>query len=226
MNAPASYKPTLFDKHGPAAVHYLTAFKYGAVVFLLSNLMFTALGSRILHLSGLPLLGFTLVGAITLSSAAILVGLRLGDAAGAGAQHVYMGGGSTPYEDQFSQEQALVMQRDYAGALHMFEERLKVTPTDVRVLVAAADLYSTHGENPKRASELYKEVQRLPGVPSGQDVYASNKLADLYLGKLKEPARALVEFRRLMSRYPGSKAEKNARLALDNLKPDLVKGAD
>ncbi len=223
MNRRSSYKLTLFDKHGPSAVHYIEAGKYGMVVLVLSSVMFSVLGSEKLGLAGLPLLLFTLDGGITLAAAAMLIGLKLGDAAGAGAQNVYMGGSSTPYEDQFSQEQALVMQRDYTGALHLFEERIIATPTDFRVLVAAADLYATHGENPRRAAELYREVQRLPEVPSGQDVYVSNKLADLYLGKLKDPRRALVEFRRLIHRYPGSTAEKHARLALDNLKPDLVK---
>ena len=226
MENPARYKQTLFDKHGPAAANYITAGKYGLSVFVLSIPLFVTLGSDKLGLGGLPLMGFTLAGALTLSGASMLVGLRLGDAAGAGAQRVYLGSDSTPYEDQFSQEQAHVMQRDYAGALHLYEQRILATPTDVRVLVAAADLYATLGENPKRAAELYKDVQRLPAVPMGQDVYVSNKLADLYLGKLKEPARALVEFRRLIHRYPGSTTEKHARMALDNLKPDLVKGTD
>jgi hypothetical protein len=118
------------------------------------------------------------------------------------------------------------MQRDYAGALNLYEQRILAAPADVRVLVAAADLYGTHGANPARAAELYRDVQRLPEVPPGQDVYVSNKLADLYLGPLKEPGRALVEFRRLIHRYPGGRTEKHARMALDNLKPDLVKEQD
>ena len=93
---------------------------------------------------------------------------------------------------------------------------------DARVRLAAADLYMTHGANPKRAAELYREVQRMPTASSGQDVYASNRLADLYLGPLREPRRALVEFRRLIERYPGSRAADHARLALGTLKGDLL----
>jgi hypothetical protein len=74
-----------------------------------------------------------------------------------------------------------------------------------------------------RAAELYREVQRLPGLMSGQDVYVTNKLADLYLGPLEQPGRALVEFRRLADRYAGTKAAKHAKMAIANLKPDLVK---
>ncbi|HEU4994023.1 MAG TPA: hypothetical protein VFT29_04360 [Gemmatimonadaceae bacterium] len=68
------------------------------------------------------------MGAFTLSAAGMLVGLKLGDAAGEVAKRVYLGGHGTPYEDQFSQEQALVMRRDYAGALALFEQRILAAP--------------------------------------------------------------------------------------------------
>jgi hypothetical protein len=149
--------------------------------------------------------------------------LKLGDAAGGVAAQVYMGGKHTPYEEQFSQEQALVMQRDYAAALALYEQKITAAPLDPRVRIAAADLYGTHGANPRRAAELYREVQRIPEIVAGHDIYVSNKLADLYLGPLKEPGRALVEFRRIAYRYPGSKAAKHALAAIANLKPDLVR---
>lgn len=135
---------------------------------------------------------------------------------------VTAGGSSTPYEEQFSEEQARIMQRDYAGAAAMFEHRLALNPGDPRVLIAAADLYRTYAENPKRSAELYRQVQRMPEVAGGHDVYVSNKLADLYLGPLDEPGRALVEFRRLIHRYPNSRTAEQARMALANLKPDVM----
>jgi hypothetical protein len=219
----SSYKVTLLDKYGPEAMRYYEAGKYGLVVFTLSAVMFYFVGSFKLGLIEPGLTLFTLVCALTLSSLSMLVGLKLGDGAGAGAERIYMGGSSTPYDDSFSLEESFVMQRDYAGALHLYEQRILATPGHGKLLIAAADLYATHGENPKRAAELYKEVQRLEDVAPGQDIYVSNKLADLYLGKLAEPGRALVEFRRLIHRYPGTVTEKHAKLALDNLKPDLVK---
>jgi hypothetical protein len=116
------------------------------------------------------------------------------------------------------------MKRDYAAALALFEQRIAASPGEPRVRIAAADLYATHGANPARAAELYREVQRIPEVMSGHDIYASNKLADLYLGPLQLPGKALVEFRRIIHRYPGSVAADHARTALANLKPDLLKG--
>jgi hypothetical protein len=222
MKPRSSYKITFFDRHGPEGELYLQAFKNAFIVFSFSLLMFGVLGSLKLGLTGWRLILFTLGGALTLAAAAAFIGVRLGQAAGSAAEHVYMGGKNTPYEDQFSQEQALVMQRDYAGALALFEQRIIATPNDPRVRIAAADLYRTYGDNPKRAAELYREVQRSPDIKSGHDIYVANKLADLYLGPLKEPGRALVEFRRLAHRYPGTTAATHALAAIANLKPDLV----
>jgi tetratricopeptide (TPR) repeat protein len=219
MNRRSSYKVTFFDRHGPEGALLLKAIGMAIVPTALGGVMLMVLGNQMLHLGGL----FTLVGTATLGVGAVYFSLRAGRTAGDVAAKVYMGGDSTPYEEQFSQEQALVMQRDYATALALFEQRITMAPGEPRVRMAAADLYATYGENPKRAAELYREVQRIPEVKSGQDVYVSNKLADLYLGPLKEPRRALVEFRRLIERYPGSAAADHAKLALSNLKGDLVK---
>lgn len=181
-------------------------------------------GALILSVSlarGAPLL-FALLLALPLPPLVFFGALWFSNRAGNAMRYVTEGGSSTPYEDQFSQEQALVMQRDYPAALELFEQRIARSPGDARARLAAADLYMTHGENPRRAAELYREVQRLPAVHTGQDVYASNRLADLYLGPLHEPGRALVEFRRLIDRYPGTTAAAHAKMALANLKDDLV----
>lgn len=222
MKRRSSYKLTFFDKHGAAGEHALKAAGHAIIAGGFSAVMFMVVGVVKLGLGGWPLILFTLGGAFTLGFAGAIVGLKAGTAAGDVAERVYMGGDSTPYEEQFSQEQALVMQREYATALALFEQRIAMAPGEPRVRIAAADLYATHGENPKRAAELYREVQRIPEIVSGHDIYVSNKLADLYLGALKEPRRALVEFRRIIERYPGSTAAQHAKLALANLKGDLL----
>lgn len=208
-----SYKITFLDRHGPEGALRIRAAAYSTTV--------TALIVSVSIARGAPLL-LTLVLCVTLPPLAYFGTLWLAGRAGAAFLVLTQGGSTTPYEEQFSQEQALVMQRDYAAALELFEQRIGRSPGDARVRLAAADLYVTHGDNPKRAAELYREVQRLPGVQPGQDVYASNKLADLYLGPLADPGRALVEFRRLVERYPGSAAGKHARLALANVKEGLL----
>ena len=222
MKARSSYKPTFLDRHGPDGAIALRAAGPAAMAGGLSLAMFGLAGTK-LGLSGPALIAFTLVGALTLSGAAVIVAIRLGRGAGSALRYVMEGGSSTPYQEQFSQEQALVMQRDYAAAIALFEQRIAAEPNEPRVRIAAADLYATYGQNPMRAAELYREVQRIPDLQSGHDVYVANKLADLYLGPLAVPGRALVEFRRLIHRYPGSAAADHARRALANLKAEVVR---
>lgn len=222
MKRRSSYKVTFFDRHGPDGELRLKAMGYGMMVFGLCVAGFILILAK-LGVSLWVLIVGTLIGSATLGAGVMYAGFRFSEAAGGAMRYFTAGGSSTPYEESFSQEQALVMQRDYATALELFEQRIVHAPGEPRVRIAAADLYRTYGENPKRAAELYREVQRLPEVMTGHDVYVSNKLADLYLGPLKEPGRALVEFRRLIERYPGSVAADHARLALANLKSDVLK---
>ncbi|HYC50824.1 MAG TPA: tetratricopeptide repeat protein [Gemmatimonadaceae bacterium] len=214
MTERPSYKQTFFDRHGPEGAIRIKAIGYAFMVF--------GLIMGVASLQGVPMM-YTLVPAATLSVLVFFGALRITRAAGDAFTYFTAGGSSTPYEEQYSQEQALVMQRDYAGALALYEHRIASAPKDARVRIAAAELYMTHGNDPRRAAELLREVQRSPAVTTGHDVYVSNKLADLYLGPLQEPRRALVEFRRLIERYPGSTAAKHARLALANLKEDMIR---
>jgi hypothetical protein len=224
MKRPSRYKVTFFDRYGPAGEHLLKAYAYGFMVFGIT-VGATWLASAIAGMNPFKpaLLAMTLGIAITLSAITIVGSLKLGTMVGDGAQYLTAGGSSTPYDEVFSQEQALVMQRDYVTALHLFEQRISAAPNEPRVRIAAADLYMTHGENPKRAAELYKEVQRIPELGTGHDVYVSNKLADLYLGPLNQHGKALVELRRLIERYPGSTVADHARMGLANLKEDMLK---
>ena len=220
----SSYKVTFLDRHGPAGMHRVKAIGYGAAVAGLSFPMFTALYDQMLGFEGLALAAMVLGSSLGLGAVAMTVGLKTGDAAGDAARYFTAGGSSTPYEEQFSQEQALIMQRDYAGAAACFEQRIEVGKEnpDVRVYIAAADVYREHTDNATRSAELYRQAQKLPTLTPGQDVYVANKLADLYLGPLKQPGKALVEFRRLIERYPNSRTAEQARMALTNVKSNLL----
>jgi hypothetical protein len=227
MNTESGYKRSFFDKHGPAGELRLKIYGHALMVFgTVVGAAFLAGTLAKINMFGLVPLGVTLLAALTLSSVVIFGSLGIGNVMQEATEYLTEGGSGTPYEEQFSEMQALVMQGKYTEALELFEHQIAMTPGEPRVRVAAADLYGTHGKNPKRAAELYREVQRIPRVQSGHDIYVTNKLADLYLGPLKEPGRALVEFRKLASRYPNSTAAKNAQLAIANLKPQIVQGAE
>jgi hypothetical protein len=226
MKPDSSYKRTLMDRMGPDGGLVVQAIGQALLPTGLSAVMFLVLGSQMLGFGGWRLLLFTLGCSLTLGALAAVAALKLGSGAGAGAAMVYMGGETTPYEEQFSEEQAMVMQNKFTEALESFEHRMAMSPGEPRVRIACADLYATHGRNPQRAAEIYREVQRIPKLAGGHDIYVTNKLADLYLGPLRAPGKALVEFRKLESRYKGSPAARNAELAIKNLKPQIVHGAE
>jgi hypothetical protein len=204
-----TYKPTLFDRHGPAAGEMLRAFGYGVMVFgLVAGVLISRTG---FHWWTLPIAIIAGVGTGGL-------GWFLGEMAGGAWKRIAVDGTSTPYKEQYSYQQALVMQGRVDDALESFEAVIAEKPGEVSPRIKAAELYAREKQNHQRAAELFREVQRVVGVGVGEDIYASNRLVDLYTGPLNEPGRALVELRRLAERYPGSPAAQHARDALATLK--------
>jgi tetratricopeptide (TPR) repeat protein len=113
----------------------------------------------------------------------------------------------------------LVMQGKLDEAIESYEAVIAEKPDAADARIKAAELYAREKKNPVRAAELFREVQRVPGVSIGDDVYAANRLIDLLNGPLNEPGRALVELRRMIEKYPGSAAASHARDAIAALKP-------
>lgn len=143
-----------------------------------------------------------------------------GTASRAIAGAVLPSGRSTPAADDFSREDALLMQRDVAGALASFEAKIAADPLAAAARLRAADLHAANGD-PRRAEALYREVQRIPRVAAKDDVYAANRLVDLYDGVLEEPGRAMVELRRIIDRHPATRAAEEARVGLAALRARL-----
>jgi tetratricopeptide (TPR) repeat protein len=209
MSEPDEYKPTFFDRHGPDAANIMMGAVWGGVVFILS---FFAI---ILRLGPSPM-GFA--AAIIGGGLAGSGGLWFGSAAGAIMRRFTAGGDTTPYIEQYSYQQALVMKGQIDEALESFEAVIAEKPDAPDPRVKAAELYVKERQNHKRAAELFREVQRIATTPAGQYIYVTNRLVDLYTGPLGEPGKALVELRKLIDRYPGSPAALQAKDALAELK--------
>lgn len=211
------YKPTLFDRHGPAALDRIRALSYGAMVF---GLTFGTLALEI----GISFWTF----ACSVLAAATTAGLAtlLAKATGDGWQKVAMSGASTPYEEQFSYQQSLVMQGKVEEALASFEEMIAASPGAIEPRIRAAELYGRDREGARRAADLLREAQRIPSIAPGRDIYATNRLVDLLVGPLKDPGRAVVELRKLIDRYPTSTAAAHARDALTRIKREMLAPAD
>ncbi len=211
------YKPTLFDRHGPAALEQVRALSYGAMVF---GLVFGALALEI----GFSVWTFVvpLMAAVGTAGSAFL----LGRAAGEGWTRFAVSGASTPYEEQFSYQQSLVMQGKVSEALASFEDIIAAAPNAFEPRILAADLYAQDRDGARRAAELLREAQRIRSIPPGRDIYATNRLVDLLAGPLREPGRAVVELRKLIDRYPTSTAATHARDALARIKRQMLAAAE
>ena len=150
--------------------------------------------------------------------ACIRFGLGFGNVAGQViARFVAPSGSTTPYEHGFSYQQSLAIRGDVAGAMASYEAVIRDSPHDVEAHVQAAELYAEHGHH-ERAIGLLRAAREIPGVSAARDVYASNRLIDLYLGPVGSDGRALVELRRLIERYPGTDTAVRARAALGRIK--------
>jgi tetratricopeptide (TPR) repeat protein len=211
MKTPDSggYKPTLFDRLGPDAVHYIRAGGLGFMVFGLTT-------GALLMRAGFQ--WWVVPAGIIAGTVAGSFGWFLAAAAGGTWKHFMVDGSSTPYEEQYSREQALVMQGKADEALESFEVVIAAKPDAVSPRIKAAELYLNEKKNPQRAAELFREAQRIATIKASEDIYATNRLVDLLLGPLGDPGRALVELRRLIERYPTNPAAEHARKALRDLK--------
>jgi tetratricopeptide (TPR) repeat protein len=206
---PREYKPTLFDRHGPAAAHYLQAAAYGAMV------------------AGLSMLALALEGVFSVWTMCASVAAGVGVfAAAVGASRIVgatwkrfaVDGRSTPYKEQYSREQALVMQGRIDDALASFEAVIAGDAAAVTARIRAAELYDRERGNAARAAELFREAENVPSCSTGERVYIAHRLVDLYTGPLGQPRRALVELRRLIDQFPDHPAANQAREALTVLK--------
>lgn len=209
------YESTWFDRAGPDAGLQLRAAGFGAMVGILT---FGAPGM-------VPVpggLAVRLVIAVGVGYLATLGTIKLSDAAGAVAKSFTLpSGDSTPYEQTFSYQEAMIMRGDIDGALESYEAIIGEQPGVVAPRLRAAEHYATRHRNPERAAELFREVRDLPGVPVRDALYSSSRLVDLYDGPLADPGRAVVELRRIIEQHPGSDLARHARAALPALKARL-----
>lgn len=220
-NPPRPYRVTFLDRLGIQGVVRINLLQWGLTAFGLFTALFVTAAAKLDE--GIPL-GWKLVWvfACTCGATAIvtLVGLTTSEGAGRSWTFLMVDGAGSPYEEQFSREQALVMQGRVEDALHLLEERIAADPRAIAPRLRAAELHAREAHNPGRAAELFREVQRMPAVDPPTEVQATMRLVDLYLGPLDQPGRALVELRRLVDRHPRSAAASHAREAIARLKAD------
>ncbi len=196
---------------------------------VLLGLIFTGVGLLLGVLRGVQ--GFALIG--TALAVGVVAGLfvrfmaiRVARGISTGiAAFLFPSGVSVPYEPTFSQHDALEASGDVAGAIAAYDATLAANPGNLIALRQAAELH-VRATNPARAAELFTELRRASGGARDLELYATQRLADLYLGALGDDGRAMVELRRLVERFPGTREGDGARLALQRLKASSPPNAD
>lgn len=141
---------------------------------------------------------------------------------GAGAQlvtSVYSpSGDTTKYTPTFSHIEALEIRGDLDGAAAAWDSAVAEHPDSVLTLVRAADFHLRLRQDPTAALERFLRARALGSGAADTRRYVQQKIVDLYLGPLCDDGRAMVELRRLIDGYPGSREADGARAALAELR--------
>ncbi len=214
------YKRSLFDKHGPEAAH-LSQVRSSLIIPVVAGGFIGAGIAAKKGFSPVVVLLSALFGAVLLAALWWFFVTRVSHGAGAMfGEFIQPGGGRTPYRQQYSEQDAMVMRGEVARALASYEEIILASGNDPDPRIRAAELYVKDGQL-ERAEAHYKAVQRMPNVAAKDDVYVSNRLVDLYLKWPDREVRALTELRRLIETYPDTDIAQRARAGLANLKSQL-----
>lgn len=224
-----SYKTTLFDREGPDAGIRIKAYSYAVIAGGASIPMFIGFAS-FFALPAAGKLALVLLGPLVLTVVVAKMSMRALGGVEVAVQHVVAGGTSTPYTQQHSYQQALVMQGRLDEALESLEAIIAEPDATVDVRIRAAELYAREAKRPDRAAELLREAIRHPLCTPGEEVYSAFRLADLLSGPLGQPGRALVELGRISDRYRGTPTGDRAKESIRVMKSggpiDLYRAAE
>lgn len=213
------YRRTIFDRQGPEAAHFLKTVSSLVLPIVAGALIGGALAAKRDFSAGLIVLS-AIGGSVAFGVWWWYFVTRVSHGAGKLFGEFIQPSGAGSYERQYSHEDALVMRGDVEGALASYERIILEAPNDAQPRIRAADLCAKSGLR-ERAEILYRSVQRLPRVAARDDIYASNRLVDLYLAWPGHETKGLLELRRLIDTYPETDVAERARAGLVNLKSQL-----
>jgi hypothetical protein len=129
---------------------------------------------------------------------------------------VFPSGYSTPYEPTYSHLQAVAARGDVDSALRGYQEAMRLHPTDPEPRFQVAELLMK--SKPEKAAWYLGQARRLANRPD-RELYATQRMIDLYLGPLNDRVRARMELKRLVDRFPGTDEADAARTVLTELRP-------
>lgn len=170
------------------------------------------------HLPGHPLV--MLAGGVVLGFIGGGLNRLMFSAGERAATSVYAPAGeTTAYTPTHSHIEALEARGDLDGAARAWDETCAEQPGNALLLVKAADFHLRARRDPAAALERYRQAR---AAGTGRDDlrrYIQQKLVDLHLeGPLADEGRAMVELRRLIDGFPGTREADGARATLEELK--------
>ncbi len=111
-------------------------------------------------------------------------------------------GGRARPEQTHSHALALAAAGRLTEANDAFDALRRTGGDDVPTLRAEAELHARPGGDPARAAELLQRLRKVPTCTLNDELYATHRLIDLYLGPLNDAGKVMVELRRMADRFP------------------------
>lgn len=132
-----------------------------------------------------------------------------------GALAVLEPGGRGREQAVYSHAEALAVRGNVAAASKVFDEVRAQHGEKALLLRAEAEIQLRADGDAQRARELLMRLRRAADATRADELYATHRLVDLYLGPLADEARAMAELRRIAERFPGTRDADGALAELE-----------
>jgi hypothetical protein len=115
----------------------------------------------------------------------------------------------------YSHAEALAVKGNREAATKAFDQVRAEHGEKASLLRAEADVQLRSDGDAERARELQMRLRKAADATRADELYATHRLIDLYLGPIGDEARAVSELRRLVERFPGTRDAEGAQAELD-----------
>lgn len=133
-------------------------------------------------------------------------------------------GGGTPSRPGYSQPESLAVRGRFEEAIAAYEAAAAEEPDDPEPWLRIARMEHTDLRRPRRALEALRAARVRVAAESPTAMLIAREIAELYLGDLREPTRAMPELARLATEFPDTPTGAWAKLQLADLRARVVAG--
>lgn len=133
-------------------------------------------------------------------------------------------GGATPSRPGYSQPESLAVRGRFEEAIGAYEAAAREEPDDPEPWLRIARMEHTDLRRPQRALEALRAARVRVAAESPTAMLIAREIAELYLGDLGEPTRAMPELARLATGFPDTPTGAWAKRQLAELRARVVAG--